>query len=122
MVGDRSVKLPLQTLSLLQSTQVLAYHRGMLADVERVDRYREAIHATVQPGDVVVDIGSGTGLLAYFACQAGARRVYAIEAGPVIALAREVCRDNGFEDRVVFIHEHSARASLSELADVLVTE
>src|SRR4051794_25377998 len=109
-------------VELLQATQLLDYHRGMLADTERVDRYREAIQQVVRPGDVVLDIGSGSGILAYLACQAGAQRVYAIEAGPIVALARLVCRDNGFEDRVVFIREHSTRATLPERADVLVTE
>jgi predicted RNA methylase len=109
-------------VELLERTQLLAYHRGMLADVERVDRYREAILAVVREGDVVVDVGAGTGLLSYFACQAGARRVFAIEAGPIVAVARELARANGFADRVEFIAAHSSRAVLPEPADVLVTE
>jgi protein arginine N-methyltransferase 1 len=76
----------------------------------------------VRPGDVVVDIGTGTGLLAYFACQAGASRVFAIEEGPVIALAREIAALNGFSDRVEFFEEHSSRVELPEPADVLISE
>ena len=69
-----------------------------------------------------VDIGTGTGLLSYFACQAGAARVYAIEEGPVVNLAREMAKLNGFDDRVEFFNDLSYRVELPERADVLITE
>ena len=74
------------------------------------------------PGDVVVDVGTGTGLLAYFACQAGAARVFAIEEGPVVNLAREIATVNGFADRVEFFNDRSYRVELPERADVLISE
>lgn len=103
-------------------SRLLAYHRGMLADTERVDAYRGAIAEAVSEGDVVVDVGAGTGVLSYFACQAGARRVYAVEAGPILAIARLLAEANGFADRVVFVAGHSSQVELPEPADVLVTE
>jgi enediyne biosynthesis protein CalE3 len=112
----------MQPMSFADQAVTLRYHQGMLADVERVDRYREAIHEVVQPGDVVVDVGAGTGLLSYFACQAGAARVYAIDRGPVLRLAAELCRANGFEDRVVLVAADSSEVTLEEPADVLVSE
>lgn len=101
---------------------LLHYHASLLADANRVDRLREAVHEVVRPGDVVVDVGTGTGLLAYFACQAGAARVFAIEEGPVVDLAREIARVNGFDDRVEFFDDRSYRVELPERADVLVSE
>jgi protein arginine N-methyltransferase 1 len=101
---------------------ILHYHASLLADDDRVDRFREAIHEVVRPGDVVVDIGTGTGLLAYFACQAGAARVFAIEEGPVISLGREIALINRFADRVEFLGDSSFRVELPELADVLISE
>lgn len=100
----------------------LGYHRSMLADTARVDAFKRAIFETVKAGDVVLDLGAGTGLLAFLACQAGAARVYAIEAGHIMEAARMVCASNGFSDRVTFINERSTKVELPELADVLVTE
>jgi len=101
---------------------ILHYHASLLADDDRVDSFRAAILEVVRPGDVVVDIGSGTGLLAYFACQAGASRVYAIEEGPVVALGREIALVNRFADRVEFVEGSSFEVQLPEPADVLISE
>ena len=109
-------------MTWLNTIALLEYHASLLADAERVDRYREAIHEVVRPGDVVVDIGTGTGLLAYFACQAGAARVFAIEEGPIVDLARELAMVNRFADRVEFFNDLSYRVELPERADVLITE
>src|SRR5882762_11801121 len=46
-------------------------HEPMLLDKIRCDGYREAIQRTVKPGDVVVDLGAGTGCCRFFALQAG---------------------------------------------------
>jgi Ribosomal protein L11 methyltransferase (PrmA) len=101
---------------------LLHYHASLLADDDRVDRFREAVHEVVRPGDVVVDVGTGTGLLAYFACQAGAARVFAIEEGPVVNLAREIAMVNRFDGRVEFFDDRSYRVQLPERADVLISE
>lgn len=100
----------------------LDYHRSMLADTERTRAFELAIQARVKPGDTVVDLGCGSGILSCFACRAGARRVYALEVEPVIELAKQICRVNGFGDRVVFLHERSTRARIPEAADVILTE
>ena len=101
---------------------VLDEHRQYLADTARLDAFDAALRATVQPGDVVLDLASGTGILGLLACQAGASRVYAIEAGGIVALARDLARANGFGDRIVAIHELASRATLPEPVDVIVTD
>ena len=74
-------------MNCLAATRTLV---KMLNDRARTDAFIRAIEATVRPGDVVVDLGTGTGVLALAAARAGARRVYAIEASGVGRAARSV--------------------------------
>ncbi len=102
--------------------QALDYHLSMLLDEKRTTSFLRAIIKTVKLGDIVLDMGCGTGILSYFACMAGARRVYAIEKGPIIDLAKAICQHNGFQDRVVFFNDWSTKIDLPESVDVIITE
>lgn len=97
-------------------------HRQYLADQERVFAFRDAISEVVNAGDVVLDLGTGTGILGLLACRAGAKRVYSIDEGGMIELAREICRANGFDDRMTFIKGLSTRVNLPEQVDVVVAD
>ncbi len=101
---------------------LLSVHRVMLADELRVARFAAALRQAVRPGDLVIDVGTGTGLLAFLALQAGARHVIAIEATSVVEVAAEVARDNGWQDRITFIRANADEVSLSERADLVVSE
>jgi len=97
-------------------------HGWMIAHRVRVRLYRRALTQAVKPGAVVVDIGTGTGLLALFSCKLGARKVFAIETGEIIELARQIAKDNGYADRIEFIRDLSTRVELPERADVIVAD
>lgn len=94
----------------------------MIADKARFTAYADAIHRAVRPGDVVVDVGCGPGIFALLACRAGAKRVYAIDAGDVIHFARQLAAANGFADRIEFLHGDSRQIQLPERADVVVSD
>ncbi|MBN1996268.1 50S ribosomal protein L11 methyltransferase [candidate division KSB1 bacterium] len=98
------------------------HHLRMLGDEPRMSAYQQAIHQTVKPGDVVVDIGTGSGVLAFFALQAGASKVIAIEQSDIIHDAKELACINGFADRILFIQDRSDRVTLEEKADVVTSE
>jgi protein arginine N-methyltransferase 1 len=101
---------------------VVQLHTRMLNDQPRTQRFLSAIAEVVRPGDVVVDLGTGTGILAIAAARAGARKVYAIEAGPVGPVAKKLFAANGFADRIELVEGYSTEIDLPERADVLVTE
>jgi len=103
-------------------TYTLPGHGLMIADRVRMDAYQAALERTVRPGCVVLDIGTGTGLMAMMAARLGARRVYAVEPGDSIHLARAAARDSGVADRIEFIQELSTRVTLPERADVIVSD
>ena len=102
--------------------ELFDFHRSMLVDPSRMQAFTGAIMAVVRPGDVVLDIGAGTGVLSFLAVTAGASRVYAVEQGRVIELARELSERNGFSDRVTFLAGNSSEVELPEPVDVVITE
>ncbi|RLB54114.1 MAG: hypothetical protein DRJ42_10020 [Deltaproteobacteria bacterium] len=97
-------------------------YREMLSDAVRMEAYREAIAAVVRPGDVVVDLGAGLGILSFLAVRAGAEKVYAIEQGGQIELARALAAKNGLASRIEFIEDNSKRVTLPAPANVLLSE
>ncbi len=94
----------------------------MIADSIRVSAYNAALRAAVHPNSVVLDIGTGQGFFAMLACQAGARRVYAVEPSDIIQLAQDLAVRNGFQDRIEFIQDTSWNLALPEQVDVIVSD
>lgn len=97
-------------------------HVEMLDDHQRTATYLKAIRAIVRPGDVVLDLGTGTGVLAAAAAQAGASRVYAIEATGIGAAAQRLWEANRLDDRITLIRGWSTRVDLPERVDVMISE
>lgn len=77
----------------------------MLADHNRMAAYHSAIlgNQDVFRDKVVMDIGTGSGILAVWAAQAGARKVYAIEYTDIAKHAQKVMSANGVDNIVTII-------------------
>lgn len=107
--------------------RVPKWHFPMLHDHERNEAFDKAIRAAVRPGDRVLDIGSGSGLLAMIAARAGAASVVTCEANPVIAaMASEIVALNGLAGAIRVIDRQSTEldveADLGGPVDVVISE
>ena len=95
---------------------------AMITDAIRTPAYAAALRAVVTPGCTVVDIGTGTGILALLACRLGAGRVHAIEPEPIIQVARDLAAANGMAGAIDFHQALSRDVSLPARADVVVSD
>jgi type II protein arginine methyltransferase len=105
---------------------VPAWHFAMINDRPRNDAYQAAI-TRAAAGKRVLDVGTGTGLLAMMAAKAGAASVTTCEAVAVIAeRAREIVARNGLQDRITVLARHSTDLTvgreLAARAELLITE
>jgi type I protein arginine methyltransferase len=99
------------------------FHQLMLNDQVRMQAYEKAIKAAVRPGMVVCDVGTGTGILAQWALEAGARMVHGIEVNEKIASrARDRMKRAGFADRFRVWNALSHNVTLPEKVDVVMSE
>ena len=106
---------------LMSHLDLLQYHAFCLTNTgTRLTQYERAIAAVVRQGDVVLDLGTGSGLLAVLACRAGARRVYAIEASDAVQMGTLLTSTTEFAERIEFVHATSQKVALSEQVDVIV--
>eukprot|EP01134_Creolimax_fragrantissima_P004505 CFRG4505T1 len=102
----------------------LAQQQNMLQDLVRTGCYRNAMleNAKDFKDKIVLDVGAGTGMLSYFALQAGAKKVYAIEASNMAEGAKTLAKGNGYEDRLVVIKGRVEEVDVPELVDIIISE
>jgi predicted RNA methylase len=98
------------------------YHYQMLADAERMHSFATAIRQRVSAGMRVADLGSGTGVLAFFAAQCGAK-VWAVEAIPELAQrTRRFLQANGVGDATEVINGDAQQWLPPEPVDLVTCE
>uniref|UniRef100_A0A3Q2D8F8 Protein arginine N-methyltransferase n=1 Tax=Cyprinodon variegatus TaxID=28743 RepID=A0A3Q2D8F8_CYPVA len=110
-------------------------YADMLHDHDRNKKYYEGIRAAVSRikarGErvVVLDIGTGTGLLSMMAVTAGADFCYAVEVfKPMAEAAQCIVKKNNFSDKIKIINKHSSDVTVGpdgdmhEKANLLITE
>lgn len=100
----------------------LARQRFMVSDRPRTDSFAAAIREVVQEGDRVLDLGTGTGLLAMLAAKAGAGKVYALDQAEVATAAKLTVERNQLSDTVEVVHGNATGFQLAEPVDLLVSE
>ena len=100
----------------------IAEHAGYLGDQVKLAAYDAALRHVVGPESTVLDLGAGTGILGLLAARAGARHVYSVDTGAIIATAEAVARASGLADRMTFLRGLSTELDLPEKVDVVVCD
>lgn len=106
------------------------YHFPMMNDEARAYAYRDALLRAIKPGDTVLEIGTGGGLLAMMAGRIVRDRgghVYSTEGAPgLAAAAREVVALNNLSGYVTVVANMSTSLTIEQMhsrrADVLFSE
>ncbi|KYG81571.1 tetratricopeptide repeat protein [Roseivirga ehrenbergii] len=118
-----------KSLRKLRSYKIPGWHFDMLEDTARNDAYQAAIEKALKkkPNARVLDIGTGSGLLAMMAARAGASEVIACEMHSELAgVAKEIIKANGYEDKIKVINKKSTdldkEVDYTEKFDLIVSE
>lgn len=102
----------------------LSQQQNMMQDYIRTSTYQRAILSNAEDfrGKVVLDVGAGSGILSFFAAQAGARKVYAVEASSMAKHAQELVNSNKLADRITVIPGKIEEIQLPEQVDIIISE
>eukprot|EP00798_Chlamydomonas_sp_ICE-L_P029086 gene29086-32297_t len=101
------------------------YHqKEMLEDSKRTGAYYQAVMSNKRQfqGKVVLDVGTGSGILAIFAAKAGAKKVYAVEATAMAVPARKLVAHNKLSDVIEVIQGTIETIELPEKVDIIISE
>jgi predicted RNA methylase len=94
-----------------------------LKDVKRTLFFKKAIKKIVKKGDIVVDVGAGSGIMSFFAAKAGAKKVYSVEIDHLLAESiQKSIEANNLEEIVSVVEGDVLKANLPKNADVVICE
>ncbi|CAF0787914.1 unnamed protein product [Adineta steineri] len=102
----------------------LSQQQNMMQDYIRTSTYQRAIldNSVDFAGKVVLDVGAGSGILSFFAAQAGARKVYAVEASTMAEHAKVLIENNHLSNRIQIVPGKIEEIELPEMVDVIISE
>ncbi len=102
----------------------LSQQQNMLQDYIRTSTYEKAVLANTKDfqDKVVLDVGAGSGILSFFSVQAGAARVYAVEASSMAEHAETLVSFNYLSDKIIVVAGKVEEIDLPEQVDVIISE
>ena len=105
-----------ENLENVANLLVERWHFRMLNDKKRNTSYKQAISKAIAKGyDIVLDVGSGTGILSMFAVESGAKEVYACEMSKTMYdMAQDVLKANNMESAVRMVHKKSTELTIGD--------
>lgn len=98
--------------------------QSLLQDYSRITTYQRAILANQEDftGKVVLDVGSVSGILSFFAVQAGASRVYAAESSQMGKYTQILVNSNCLSERIRVLEGEVDDVGCPDMVDVIVSE
>ena len=117
-------------LNASTSRHVFPWHLRMMNDKFRNAKYLEAIKLAIEDVDddsLILDIGTGSGLLSMMAAANGAGKVIACETSNIIAdTAKKIIHKNGYKEKITVINKKSTELKIGEdlprKADLIISE
>uniref|UniRef100_H2Z161 Histone-arginine methyltransferase CARM1 n=1 Tax=Ciona savignyi TaxID=51511 RepID=H2Z161_CIOSA len=102
----------------------LSQQQNMMQDFIRTGTYQKAmLQNYINFRDkVVLDVGAGSGILSFFAMQAGARKVYAVEASTMAEHTKKLVSCSQYAGRISVIPGKIEDITLPEKVDVIISE
>eukprot|EP00605_Chrysophyceae_sp_TOSAG23-4_P002031 GSChrysophyteH1.ASY1.ANO1.2249.1 assembled CDS len=102
----------------------LYHQKQMLMDHVRMKAYHSAIMSNKAQfqGKTVLDVGTGSGVLAMWCAQAGAAKVYAVEYTDMANHARRLVEGNGLSGVVEVIQSSVEELELPCKVDIIISE
>ena len=119
--------LALKNLNSVSGQAVPAWHIPMLNDALRNKAYLEALKLAVQKDDLVLDVGTGSGLLSMMAADIGVKKIVTCEVSKTIASnASKIVEQNDFSKQITIVNKKSTEMvvgkEIPRKADLLVSE
>lgn len=111
-------------MQYFQFYSLLSQQQNMMQDYIRTATYQRAIldnYADFE-GKVVLDVGAGSGILSFFAVQAGAKQVYAVEASSIAQHANTLVKHNNMQNKIKVIAGKIEEIELPEKVDIIISE
>lgn len=102
----------------------LSQQQNMMQDYIRTGTYQRAILSNMSDfrDKIVLDVGAGSGILSFFAAQAGARKVYAVEASSMAQHCEMLVRANNLQDTIQVIAGKIEEIDLPDMVDMIISE
>jgi protein arginine N-methyltransferase 7 len=96
---------------------------SLLSQRSRLSKFEQALKRVVKEDSYVVDLGTGTGVLAMMAARAGAKKVTAVEVDKIsVQYAKQAIKQNGLEDIIEVVRSHYADFKPRNKADIVICE
>lgn len=97
-------------------------HLGYVRDRKRLELFRQAIARVVYPGDRILDLGCGIGVLGWLCLEQGAGHIDAVDHSDALPLARDALAKTPYADRIRYHAANASRFAPERLADVVVCD